>query len=90
MSDAVAVVLSGCGVFDGTEIHEISAVCAALSRAGKKIGWESAQLCQYVFKYQQFCASYRVCKCKLDKLIMVLYMVTASYVTQIASVTTKP
>jgi len=35
MSD-VAVVLSGCGVFDGTEIHEISAVCAALSRAGKK------------------------------------------------------
>ena len=37
MSD-VAVVLSGCGVFDGTEIHEISAVCAALSRAGKKPG----------------------------------------------------
>ena len=37
MSD-VAVVLSGCGVFDGTEIHEISAVCAALSRAGKNIG----------------------------------------------------
>ena len=34
----VAVVLSGCGVFDGTEIHEISAVCAALSRAGKNIG----------------------------------------------------
>ena len=39
MSD-VAVVLSGCGVFDGTEIHEISAVCAALSRAGKNIGRE--------------------------------------------------
>ena len=38
MSSDVAVVLSGCGVFDGTEIHEISAVCAALSRAGKKIG----------------------------------------------------
>ena len=34
----VAVVLSGCGVFDGTEVHEISAVCAALSRAGKNMG----------------------------------------------------
>jgi len=33
----VAVVLSGCGVFDGTEVHEISAVCAALSRAGKNM-----------------------------------------------------
>lgn len=32
----VAIVLSGCGVFDGTEIHEVSAACAALSRAGKK------------------------------------------------------
>ena len=42
MSD-VAVVLSGCGVYDGTEIHEISAACAALSRAGKKIGKESTR-----------------------------------------------
>ena len=36
MSDKVAVILSGCGVYDGTEIHEASAVCVALSRAGKK------------------------------------------------------
>ena len=31
----VAVILSGCGVFDGTEVHEAAAVCSALSRAGK-------------------------------------------------------
>ena len=36
MSDEVAVILSGCGVYDGTEIHEASAVCVALTRAGKK------------------------------------------------------
>ena len=36
MPDEVAVILSGCGVFDGTEIHEASAVCVALTRAGKK------------------------------------------------------
>lgn len=33
----VAVVLSGCGVFDGSEVHETSAVCVALSRAGKEV-----------------------------------------------------
>ena len=36
MSDKVAVILSGCGVYDGTETHEASAVCVAISRAGKK------------------------------------------------------
>jgi enhancing lycopene biosynthesis protein 2 len=36
MPDQVAVILSGCGVYDGTEIHEASAVCVALTRAGKK------------------------------------------------------
>lgn len=33
----VAVVLSGCGVYDGSEIHESSAVLVHLSRAGAKI-----------------------------------------------------
>ena len=32
---SVAVVLSGCGVYDGSEVHEASAVCVALTRAGK-------------------------------------------------------
>ncbi len=32
---SVAVVLSGCGVFDGSEIHESSAACVALARAKK-------------------------------------------------------
>ena len=30
----VAVILSGCGVFDGSEIHETCAALLALSRAG--------------------------------------------------------
>uniref|UniRef100_A0A8C5QDT9 Glutamine amidotransferase class 1 domain containing 3 n=1 Tax=Leptobrachium leishanense TaxID=445787 RepID=A0A8C5QDT9_9ANUR len=33
----VAVVLSGCGVYDGTEIHEASAILVHLSRAGAVI-----------------------------------------------------
>ncbi|GFN75317.1 Es1 protein homolog, mitochondrial-like [Plakobranchus ocellatus] len=33
----VAVVLSGCGVYDGTEVHESSAVLVHLSRAGAEI-----------------------------------------------------
>lgn len=34
MSKNVAVVLSGCGVYDGTEIHEAAACLAALTRGG--------------------------------------------------------
>lgn len=37
MSKRVAVILSGCGVYDGTEIHEASAVLVHLSRAGAKV-----------------------------------------------------
>ncbi len=33
----VAVILSGCGVYDGTEVHEASAVMVHLSRAGAKV-----------------------------------------------------
>ncbi|KAL4657024.1 hypothetical protein GN956_G4712 [Arapaima gigas] len=33
----VAVVLSGCGVYDGTEIHEASAVLVHLSRGGAQV-----------------------------------------------------
>ncbi|KAM8977783.1 glutamine amidotransferase-like class 1 domain-containing protein 3, mitochondrial [Pelodytes ibericus] len=33
----VAVVLSGCGVYDGTEIHEASAILVHLSRAGADV-----------------------------------------------------
>ena len=36
MPDKVAVILSGCGVYDGTEVHEASAVCVALTRNSKK------------------------------------------------------
>uniref|UniRef100_A0A8K9Y0T2 DJ-1/PfpI domain-containing protein n=1 Tax=Oncorhynchus mykiss TaxID=8022 RepID=A0A8K9Y0T2_ONCMY len=37
MVKCIAIVLSGCGVYDGTEIHEASAVLVHLSRAGAKV-----------------------------------------------------
>ncbi|KAL7881480.1 hypothetical protein AOLI_G00083280 [Acnodon oligacanthus] len=36
-SAKVAVVLSGCGVYDGTEIHEASAILVHLSREGAEV-----------------------------------------------------
>merc|ERR1719330_823873 len=33
----IGVVLSGCGVYDGTEVHEAAAALAALSRAGAQV-----------------------------------------------------
>jgi len=33
----IAVVLSGCGVYDGTEVHEAAAALAALTRAGAEV-----------------------------------------------------
>jgi len=37
MAKRVAVVLAGCGVFDGSEIHEASAVLVHLSRGGASV-----------------------------------------------------
>ncbi|TMS06210.1 glutamine amidotransferase-like class 1 domain-containing protein 3A, mitochondrial [Larimichthys crocea] len=37
MDKRVAVVLAGCGVYDGTEIHEASAVLVHLSRGGARV-----------------------------------------------------
>nr|XP_026693623.1 LOW QUALITY PROTEIN: glutamine amidotransferase-like class 1 domain-containing protein 3A, mitochondrial [Ciona intestinalis] len=37
MGKKVAVVLSGCGVYDGTEVHEASACLVHLSRAGAEV-----------------------------------------------------
>eukprot|EP00092_Neocalanus_flemingeri_P046277 GFUD01052041.1.p1 GENE.GFUD01052041.1~~GFUD01052041.1.p1 ORF type:complete len:110 (+),score=26.50 GFUD01052041.1:176-505(+) len=34
MCSKIAVVLSGCGVYDGSEVHEAAAALAAVSRAG--------------------------------------------------------
>lgn len=38
MGKRVAVVLAGCGVFDGSEIHEASAALVHLSRGGAEVG----------------------------------------------------
>jgi len=37
MSTQVAVILSGCGVYDGTEVHEASALLTHLSRHGAEV-----------------------------------------------------
>lgn len=37
MAKRVAVVLAGCGVYDGSEIHEASAVLVHLSRGGARV-----------------------------------------------------
>merc|ERR1719461_1424579 len=37
LNSKIAVVLSGCGVSDGTEVHEAAAALAALTRAGAEI-----------------------------------------------------
>lgn len=37
MSKRVAVVLAGCGVYDGSEIHEASAILVHLSRGGANV-----------------------------------------------------
>ena len=47
MSDKIAVILSGCGVYDGSEVHEASAACSAISRAGKKAGLYAPDKDQY-------------------------------------------
>ncbi|KAM4663058.1 glutamine amidotransferase-like class 1 domain-containing protein 3, mitochondrial [Discoglossus pictus] len=39
MSPKVAVILSGCGVYDGSEVHESSAVYVHLSRAGAQVAF---------------------------------------------------
>lgn len=37
MGKRVAVVLAGCGVYDGSEIHEASAILVHLSRGGASV-----------------------------------------------------
>lgn len=39
MVKSVAVILAGCGVYDGSEIHEASAVMVHLSRAGAEVNF---------------------------------------------------
>ncbi|XP_070800349.1 glutamine amidotransferase-like class 1 domain-containing protein 3, mitochondrial isoform X2 [Pituophis catenifer annectens] len=42
----VAVVLSGCGVYDGTEIHEASAIMVHLSRGGANVDMYAPNISQ--------------------------------------------
>lgn len=44
MGKRVALVLAGCGVFDGSEIHEASAALVHLSRGGAEVGGRWASL----------------------------------------------
>ena len=42
MAARVGVVLSGCGVFDGSEIHEAVSIILALDRRGAQAGQDAA------------------------------------------------
>lgn len=44
MAKRVAVVLAGCGVYDGSEIHEASAVLVHLSRGGATVSQVQEQI----------------------------------------------
>lgn len=56
----VAVVLAGCGVYDGTEIHEASAVLIHLSRGGASVSPHTAMV--YRCCVQCVCVRARVCR----------------------------
>jgi len=46
MQKKIAVVLSGCGVYDGTEIHEASACLVHLSRSGAEVSMFAPDIAQ--------------------------------------------
>lgn len=54
MAKRVAVVLAGCGVYDGSEIHEASAVLVHLSRGGANVSLAVTQLWSDAFKCSQW------------------------------------
>lgn len=60
MAKRVAVVLAGCGVFDGTEIHEASAVLVHLSRNGASVS-SSYFNCTHVSAHGKELEEYRTC-----------------------------
>ena len=47
MTDKIALILSGSGVYDGTEVHEASAACVAISRAGKEVVFYAPEISQH-------------------------------------------
>ena len=47
MTDKIALILSGSGVYDGTEVHEASAACVAISRAGKEVIFYAPEVSQH-------------------------------------------
>ncbi len=68
MGKRVAVVLAGCGVYDGSEIHEASAVLVHLSRGGASvslIGMDPQVL--LIRMLYCFCKCVCVCVCKRER-----------------------
>ncbi|XP_040190380.1 glutamine amidotransferase-like class 1 domain-containing protein 3A, mitochondrial [Rana temporaria] len=61
MSKKVAVILAGCGVNDGSEIHESSAVLVHLSRAGVQVsdGKSHSIILLYLYNRSSFSISHR-------------------------------
>lgn len=51
MSKRVAVVLAGCGVYDGSEIHEASAILVHLSRGGASVSSSQSVIRGHVWSW---------------------------------------
>lgn len=51
MGKRVALVLAGCGVFDGSEIHEASAALVHLSRGGAEVAGAAGFRGVYIYLY---------------------------------------
>lgn len=62
MGKRVALVLAGCGVFDGSEIHEASAALVHLSRGGAEVAGAGGG-CVYVYICLCVCLCGSVCVC---------------------------
>ena len=54
MGKRVAVVLAGCGVFDGTEIHEASAILVHLSRGDASVRTMLLVFCSHTLASPMF------------------------------------
>lgn len=61
MGKRVAVVLAGCGVFDGSEIHEASAALVHLSRGGAEVAGAAGFRGVYIFIYVHVCVCGPAC-----------------------------
>ncbi len=84
MVKRVAVILSGCGVYDGTEIHEASAVLVHLSRAEAKVRHNLLHcVCVCSFRYKFWIKSHRDIMAFISRFLPICLTIQKSIVVKI-------